>query len=99
MLGSAFVVVVVAVVGYWWSRYPRRAWVIATELGWWSGGMFAGYAAVERLTVGTPVWVAAAGILANLVLWVGVLGPVAVRRFERRFPLGGAVQPGSRAEQ
>ena len=26
LLGSVFVVVVVAIVGYWWRRHPRRAW-------------------------------------------------------------------------
>ena len=58
--------------------------------------MVAGYAAVERQTAGMPPWVASAGILANLVLWLGVLGPVATRRFERRFPLGREVRPASR---
>ena len=98
LLGTVSVIVVVAVGGFWWRRYPRRAWVIATEGGWWFGGMVAGYAAVERLTAGMPPWVATAGILANLMLWLGVLGPVATRRFDRRFPLRGGVRPASRTE-
>ena len=34
-----------------------------------------------------------AGVIANAALWMGVLGPIAMRRFERRFerrfPVGG----------
>ena len=32
-------------------------------------------------------WVSVAGLLANAALWLGVLGPVVWRRFERRFPV------------
>ena len=98
MLGSVFVVVV-AVVGYWWHRYPRRAWVIATEGGWWVGGMTAGYAVVEQTDGGC----AGLGGLHRPPRQLGAVArrawTVAMQRFERRFPLKGAVQPGSRTEQ
>ena len=48
-----------------------------------------GFEAVEWLTAGAPAWVSAAGVIANAALWMGVLGPIAMRRFERRFPVGG----------
>ena len=86
LLGSVFVVVVVAIVGCWWRRHPRRAWVLTTEVGWWFGGMLAGYAVVWRLTAEAPLWVGVAGVTANMTLWIGVLGPIMMRRFERRFP-------------
>ena len=92
LLGGVFVLVVVAVVGYWWRRYRRQASsFIATEGWWWLllVGMLVGFEAIEWLTAGAPAWVSVAGLLANAALWLGVLGPVVWRRFERRFPVGG----------
>ena len=84
LLGGAFGAVLAGVVGYWWRRYPRRAWIWATEGAWFFGGMALSFYLLDRITVDRPGWVALVGLAANVALWVGVLMPVWARRGDRR---------------
>ena len=87
LLGGLFGAVILSVIGYWCRRYPRNAWVIGTELGWFLGSYILAFYLVDVITAGGPKWVEGIGTLAVAALWLGVFGPVGGRRLTRRLGL------------
>ena len=84
LLAGVFGAVILSVIGYWCYRYPHKAWVVGTELGWIFGSYILVFYLVDRITSGGPKWVQGIGTLAVVALWIGVVVPPGVRRLVRR---------------
>ena len=57
LLGVLFGAVILAVIGYWCRRYPRKAWVVGSELGWFLGSYILAFYLVDTITADGPKWV------------------------------------------
>jgi hypothetical protein len=84
LLAGVFGAVIVSVIGFWSRRYPRRTWVIGTEISWWLAGHVLTAYLLYRIAAGRPEWVLLAGIIAHGVLWLGLFTPVMSRRLFSR---------------
>ena len=72
--------VILTVAAYWWRRAPETARIVATELGWSMGSVWAALYVWSQLAVDRPFRVGVIGLVALLAIWIGVLLPIVIRR-------------------
>ncbi len=81
MTGVAAILLVAA---YWWRRAPEAVRIYVTELGWYTGSLWAALYVWSELTSDRPFSVVLIGALALGAIWIGVLLPIFIRRSEVR---------------
>ena len=79
-LMAASVAAILLVAAYWWRRAPETVRIYVTELGWYTGSLWAALYVWSELAVRRPFRVAMIGTLALVAIWSGVLLPIVIRR-------------------